>query len=139
MRYASRGIQTVIVSEFGEAGRTLTSIHREHAPHERGGLGRGLKARVGSRGGWVSVEVESTVRSKEGFPYTQATRTGRRGFAARNARALAFTVGGRLIFRKSVGPYKPPSDWVERARGPAEAALGRTSDEIGRQIVTRLL
>jgi hypothetical protein len=59
--------------------------------------------------GELETSIFNDARSAEpySFPYFFPVDLGRKGFSAKNAKALRFEVGGRVIFRKSVGPSMP--------------------------------
>ena len=69
------------------------------------------QARLRSKGSVRKSIV--TQRNGQGFdvsamaPHAYWVEHGRKGFKAKNAKALRFEVGGRVIFRKSVGPAAP--------------------------------
>jgi hypothetical protein len=75
-------------------------------------------------GGGVAASFGSSL------PYAGWHNDGRGAIVAKNAKALRFEIGGRIIFRKSVGPAKG-TKYMEagaaaiRARMPAEVALLR--------------
>lgn len=124
------------MGHFGLAA-DLTRVFREAAPKgDTRRLERNIKASVFSRGGRIVINVESGARSEAGFPYTQATRTGRKEIRPIRAKALRFTVGGKVIYTRYVRPWRPPSDWVADAVPSAEAAVSVVAGRIGRRIDT---
>lgn len=137
---AARGIQTVLISEFRDLAPVLTKTARDFAPHKSGALERGLKARVFVSGGRVKVELLSTVRSEEGFPYTRATRFGRKAIRPKKpGGVLTWQSATGRVFAKFARAYKPDSDWVENAEGSWEQDVAAATKQIGRAIDTRLL
>ena len=71
-------------------------------------------------------------------PYARPVEEGRRGFSAGPGRMLRFTVGGQVLYRKSVGPAAPrpfirPSAARLRPLVPREyrAAMQRVMARIG--------
>lgn len=133
---AGARLQRILLDEMGHGGLAseLTQTFRMFAPHRTGRLERNIRALVSSRGARVVVELESTARSDEGFPYTQATRTGRRAVRPVRARVLRFVVGGRVVFTNYVRPYRPARDWAADAARASEAAMSTTSGRVGRRI-----
>lgn len=105
---------------------------KQAAPSRSGRLKRGIHATIDG-------EVISDARAIQGYSYTGVTRFGHkpgsgpdpdriypkgdrfaasvianRGQRATGGKAaLAFSIGGRLIFRKSVRRYHPKSDWAD--------------------------
>ena len=52
----------------------------------------------------VTVLVVSTAQSGAGFPYPIVLEEGRKGFGPVSKKVLHFTVGGKEVFTKRVGP-----------------------------------
>jgi len=130
--FGGRRASRIMLREFKtELGPRLVRVGRQTAPYEHGGLARGLRAGVGPG---LSVELKSTVRSKEGFPYTGVTRFGRGPIIPKRKKALAFTVGGKTIVRKRVRGYKPAGDWADGTERAAQPHIARSARRIGRQL-----
>jgi hypothetical protein len=130
--FGGRRAGRIMLREFQtELGPRLVRVGRQTAPYAHGGLARGLRHRVG-RG--LSLELESTVRSKEGFPYTGVTRFGRGPIVPKNKKALAFSIGGKAVVVKRVRGWKPAGDWAEGTQRAAQPHIARSARRIGRQL-----
>jgi hypothetical protein len=146
LRAAGRRIQTDLLDEFaGNLAPEATKITRGFAPHASGRLERGLKARVRSYGGRISVEVISTARADDGFDYLRVTRFGHKEAIIYPVRkkAIAFIPGGapsgKRIVRAWVRGYHPTHDWVEGAYRAMTQVLDEAAKRLGRKIDRRLL
>ena len=53
-----------------------------------------------------TLSIRQGAKSKEGVFYGSIVRSGRGPVKAKKAKALRFMIGGRVFFRKSVGPAK---------------------------------
>ena len=130
--FGGRRAGRIMVREYqAELGPRLVRVGRQTAPYADGGLARGLRHRVGVG---LSLELESTVRSKKGFPYTGVTRFGRGPVVPTRKKALAFTVGGKAVVVKRVRGYKPAGDWADDTQRLAQPHIARSSRRIGRQL-----
>jgi hypothetical protein len=142
---ARRAIQSAILDEFaGNLAPSATRIARQFAPHRSGRLSRGLSASVTSRGGRITVTLDSAAVSDEGYPYTAVTRFGHRKQwiypKPPNTRLRFFSrSAGRVIFPARVRGYKPLRDWVTSVSDAIEQDLTAAENRIGRQIVSRVL
>lgn len=139
---ASRQMQTVILDEFaGELAPRAVQITRAFAPHRSGRLERGLKARVRSYGGRITVDIESTARSDAGYNYLPVTRFGHRVafIYAKRAKALRIPLATGTIFRTRVRGYRPGRDWARAAFEAVEVELDRAAERLGRAVDRRLL
>lgn len=138
---AGRRLQRDLIDELGLglAPRALRTT-RAFAPSSSGRLSRGLKATVRSYGGRLRMEIESTARSESGFPYTQATRTGRKAIRPIEKQYLSW-VGrdGRRVFTKYVRPYRPARDWMDAAAAAIDREAALSARRIGRAVDTRQL
>ena len=54
----------------------------------------------------VTVRIVSTAQSADGYPYPLVLEEGRRGFGPVTKKVLHFTVGGKEVFTKRVGPVE---------------------------------
>lgn len=120
-RFADRWRQSpaIVGRHMVAATNNLTmdgeAVAKRHAPvgKVRGGNMRNAITHEPARLNGMVVTGKFGVRAQSfgRFPYPIAVEFGRRGFVvrARNAQALRFTVGGRVLFRKSarVGPARP--------------------------------
>jgi hypothetical protein len=142
---AGRRLQTIILDEFaGHVAPALTRTARDFAPHDTGRLERSIKAKVGSRGGRITVTLEAGPVSDEGYPYLDVTRYGHKTdpIYPVHAKALRLPAPGRgpgFIFRAWVRGYHPASDWVADAAGSWEADMSAAEQRLGRAIDARLL
>ena len=130
--FGGRRAGRIMLREFQtELGPRLVRVGRQTAPYDKGALARGLRAGVGPG---LSIELKSTVRSKDGFPYTGVTRFGRGPIVPRRKKALAFSVGGKAVVVKRVRGYKPPGDWADGTQRAAQPHIARSARRIGRQL-----
>lgn len=113
------------------AGRT-TRIMAGVAPKDTGRLAREIHPEIINQG----FTLISNVRSEAGYSYTGVTRLGHRTayIYPRKAKALRFTIGGRVIFAKRVRGYHPSRDWVEAGIPASEMEADRSSRRVGRRI-----
>ncbi len=133
MLRGSRQMRPVMFEELDRlAGRT-TRIMRSVAPHRSGKLAGNIHPEIISSG----FQLVSDVASEEGFHYTGVTRYGHQTafIYPRRAKALRFTIGGRVIFAKRVRGYHPSRDWVEAGIPGSRAEASRSSERVGRRIV----
>ncbi len=130
-RLAAAELPTILQRELYLLARSHTRIMRSVAPHETGRLASRIQPEPRASG----YQIISPVRSPEGFPYTGSTRFGRGPVVPRNAQALRFTIGGRVIFASRVGPYRPAGDWADEGYPAAVAAAERSASRIGAQVV----
>lgn len=97
-------------------------LYRAQAPKRTGRLARGVEAHIAGTSATVTVHAHNP---QTGFDYAPVTRFGRGPIRAQKAKALAFPGPGGIIFRKSVGPWKPSRDWAEGVL-PFIAVLARS-------------
>lgn len=95
----------IVREEFLRSTDKLTlqgeAFAKGNAPVRTGHLRRSIAAKPAVwAGGAVGTFGTAT-------PYARPVEFGRRGFSARPGHFLRFTVGGRVIYRKSVGPAAP--------------------------------
>jgi hypothetical protein len=133
-RLVKRGtVRSAIRQEFeGELAPRLVRIGRQTAPRRSGALGRGLRAVVGRSIAGVGVDVRSTVRSRQGYPYTGVTRFGHRQarIYPRHGRALSTPWGPRAWVRG----YRPTHDWADDTNRAAQPEIARSAERIGRRL-----
>lgn len=129
----SRMVRPVMFEEMDRLAGKTTRIMQSVAPKRSGALSERIHPEI-IGGGFVLV---SDVRSEEGYSYTGVTRFGHTTafIYPRKAKALRFTIGGRVIFAKRVRGYHPSRDWVERGVPASEAAAAESADRVGRRIV----
>lgn len=133
IRRGSRMMEPVMFEEMDRlAGRT-TRIMQGVAPKRTSALAGRIHPEIISGG----FEIISDVKSEDGFSYTGVTRFGHRTqfIYPRKAKALRFTIGGRVIFAKKVRGYHPSRDWVESGLPGSEAEAAKSSERVGRRIV----
>jgi hypothetical protein len=126
-------VQSALRREFaGELAPRILRVGRQTAPHSKGALARGLRSTVFRRGADTGVELKSTVRSRQGYPYTGVTRFGhrKRWIEPRRARALATPWGPRARVRG----YRPARDWADDTHARAQPHVARSAQRIGRQL-----
>ncbi len=150
LRSGGRLLHGMLVDEMNRGlAPGLVQVHRTAAPKgETRKLSQSIRSESSTQAAKATVQVTSNARSPEGFRYTGVTRVGHRagrifprhsitehryiapipGVGPRwvtTAPALAFRIGGRLLFRRSVAGYHPASDWVQDARGDVNRELDR--------------
>lgn len=133
----SRAIQPVLYQEMAtDLGSHAADIYRGVAPRRSGRLARTIRSVVVGAGD-PSMQVQSTVADpKTGFRYTRVTRIGHfvsRIFAKAGG-TLRFTIGGRVLFRKSVRGYHPSRDWAAGGHPAAEAEVAAAAYRVGRRL-----
>lgn len=129
---ASRSVDPIIRRELqGDLAPRLLRVSRQAAPERSSALARGLRA-VPGRGGRISVEVVSTAKSEDGYPYTGVTRFGHRKawIEPTHKKALRTPWGPR----RRVRGYRPAGDWADTAHRLAQPHISRSADRIGRQL-----
>ena len=90
-------VKQAITSSLDQSTRQGVSMARKLVRKKTGALSGSIgSGSLGSYGRWIGF----------GKKYGIYIEKGRRGFCARNAKALRFTVGGKVVFRKCVGPAK---------------------------------
>ncbi len=131
-RRGADSLDAIMARELStELGPRLLRVSRQAAPRKRGALERGLRF-TAARTSRLGVEVISTVRSPEGFPYTDVTRFGHRKawIEPRHKKALRTPWGPR----RRVRGYKPSHDWADDAFSLAQPHIARSADRVGRQL-----
>lgn len=126
-------VRRVTESEFrGELAPRILRVGRQTAPSDSGRLSRGLRVDARTRGRGMEVELRSTARSAEGYPYTGVTRLGHRQpyIYPKRARALATPWGPR----KRVRGYRPSHDWADDTMRAAQPHIRRSGQRIGRRL-----
>lgn len=115
----------------GELGSRLVRVSRQAAPERTTALARGLRA-VPGRAGRICVEVISTVKSEDGYPYTGVTRFGhrKRWIEPVRKRALRTPWGPR----RRVRGYRPAGDWADKAHRLAQPHVERSAQRVGRRL-----
>lgn len=141
---APREIQRVLLDEMGyRLAPQVTRIFRDFAPHDKGRLERGLQSTVTSAGGRITVNVVSTAESDDGYPYTDVTRFGHRKawiYPTGGRKFLRFKgSGGGFVFARRVRGQVRRVDWARLAGDATDQAIAEREDEIGRQIVSRVI
>lgn len=95
---APRVIQTELTEGMRESTQLVTQKARQLVTKRTGETARQISPTVRV----IGLGVEGTVTSRA--PWSRWLEEGRGGFSAKHAKALRFEVGGKVIFRKSVGP-----------------------------------
>lgn len=98
--------------------KMIDAVSRNAQANIRNRSGRMRRSAVTSvevNGGSIVAESNFTAVSDgpNPFPYPVAVEHGRRGFGPKNAKALRFESGGKVIFAKRVGPA-PAQKFHER-------------------------
>ncbi len=120
-----RGVERAAQAGEGQAKRL--------APVKTGNLRRSIThTKASFAGGSVSASYGTNV------PYARWVEEGRGPVVARNARVLRFTIGGKVFFRKRVGPargkrfMKGSRDWLEpQLHAEFRAVVQRIINRIG--------
>ena len=97
---ATTAVTTARREEMRSLGRMAVKALQAEAPVRTGRLKRGIRYNTRESGRNVTLRITSEA------PYTQFVIQGRRGFSAKNARALRFVINGTVLYRKRVGPAK---------------------------------
>ena len=134
---ATRQKRGILRKSLNAIGRRGVQLLRNFAPHKTGKLARSLHYSITGPSDTPRVNFFDRV------PYGELVISGTRPHTifARNAKALRFTVGGRVVFAKSVQhPGTKPNRYQERARRPfqrdARDIIATATREIAR-IITR--
>lgn len=132
-----RNAQPVVRQELGTATTRLVIVGEGEAKRRvrvKSGHGRRTITHTAAR--WSGNTVEA--RYGTNLFYLRLLEKGRGPIRARRAQALRFVVGGRVLFRKRVGPaparpFMAPSFQVVRRRAPREyrMAVSRIIRRIG--------
>ena len=133
-----------------ELGREAEVVFGAYVPVLSGRELRGIGS--DASGGGVTV-TDYARNPQSGFDYVGVTRWGRGAIRPKHRQfgsyslatgkrrsgggALRFTVGGRVVFVKEVGPWKPASDWVTDALPEVEVAAQGVATRLGRKIESR--
>lgn len=141
MRGAPGRIRQAVLAVFrGQLSDDLKDHFQQAAPYDQDErdsyhLRDHIETPVSFGGGSVTVTVKATARSPaNGFDYLNVTRHGRGPIRAAPGRWLHWQAGGRDFFAKSVGPWSPGVDWVERGHRAAEGDVRDASRTLGRVI-----
>jgi len=137
MQRAAAELPAIMASEMrGRLSPALVRTYRPFAPRRSGRL----RGNIASRVGGTSLQVESTARSDEGYPYTGVTRYGHRAkrIYPRRAKALRFVIGGRVVFAASVKGHTVDHDWAQDALPGARHQVAAAGRIIGRKVAERL-
>lgn len=105
--------------------------------HKSGNYSRSFKLRVSVTGRSIIGVVTNNARSLVGFVYAWTLEYGRGPVFAKLAKALRFEIGGRVLFRKSVGPAAAQYP-MERGARDAEPVIVRRFSAACERIVARL-
>lgn len=133
LQAAAAGLLFPLHRELDALGRDVERIFAAHAPVKSGRLRRGV---VSTRAGRMVV-VRATARNPQtGYDYVGVTRFGHRKawIYPRQARALRFVIGGRVIYAKRVRGYKPATDWRDEAMPAVRAAADAAAVRLGRRV-----
>ena len=133
-----------------ELGDTAELIYAAHALRRTGRMARNIVARGLGGGVLVTVQAKNPLT---GFDYVAVTRFGHRvrrivptrrfaasttatGAARATGRraALRLTIGGKVLYRRSVKGFHPASDWAERALPQIEGQAQIVANRLGRRI-----
>lgn len=132
-------IRAAVIAVFrGELAGQVHESFRNAAPfdsEERDSyhLQDHIEAPVSFGGGGVTITVRAEARSPgNGFDYLNVTRFGRGAIFASPGRWLHWQSGGQEHFAKSVGPWSPGEDWVERGQRESQDDVDQASRTLGR-------
>lgn len=119
-----------------EIGKRAAIIFAAHAPNKSGRLERGITARPGGGGTFVTASARDP---ETGFDYVGVTRFGR-GIAKPKSDdgALSFTGSGGLVYAASADAYDPPSDWAAEALPEVNQEAQQVTTKLARRIEARL-
>lgn len=134
LRATAARVRPVLADELNrELAPRLVRVSRQAAPERTQALARGLRTRP-NRGTLPGVEVVSTVRSAEGYPYTGVTRFGhrKRWIEPIHKKALRTPWGPR----RRVRGYRPRGDWADTAHRLAQPHIARSAQRVGRRILS---
>jgi hypothetical protein len=137
MQRAAAELPAIMAEEMrGRLSPALVRAYRVFAPRRSGRL----RGNIASRVGGTTLQVESTARSDQGYPYTGVTRYGHRvkRIYPRRAKALRFVIGGRVVFASSVRGYSPTHDWAQDAHPGARREVATAGRVIGHRVAERL-
>ncbi len=111
------GLLQDAAQSLGEAGKgyAVLNAKRRHTKYATGTMANEVAVRpLSASYSAASVEVVSPTVSGQGFPYPIVADQGHGGIVAKKGKALAIPIGGDVIFRKSVKPYRG-SRWFSDA------------------------
>lgn len=152
------GLQRMIPGEIERGVRGLADdselIFQSFAPRQSGRLARGIRAIVSGKHAIITAFARTPTT---GYDYVGVTRFGHRQARIRprsdrrpasvsatgrpratgGRASLRFTMGGRVLYRKSVRGFRPKGDWAELARPNIEAAADDAAREIGERVAVR--
>lgn len=103
MAGADRIVQTHLVRGVDRAGKVVEGAGKQNAPVKNGNLRRNITSRAQAIAGGAQAIIRAST------PYAAIVERGRGAVVARRAKALRFTVNGRVVFAKRVGPA--PGQW----------------------------
>lgn len=136
-QHAARQVQPILKRSLNAIGRRGVMLLRNFAPHRTGALARSIHYSITGPDSRLRIHFFARV------PYNIFVVGGTRPhlIAARNAKALRFVVGGRVVFAKSVQhPGTKPNRYPDRARRPfltdARGIINTATREIAR-IITK--
>lgn len=90
---------------FQRMGETVRTNARQHVGRKSGRLASTATVKTTAGGSQIVTEVRFSATSPTGFDYAGVHHDGRGPVVARG-KALRFTVGGQVLYRKRVGPAK---------------------------------
>lgn len=156
--YSILGIRYRIPGEIEKAVGGVADdaelIFQAFAPRASGRLARGIRA---IKAGKVALVFVRARDPRTGYDYVAVTRFGHRrsrirprsdrapasvvatgsGRATGGQAALRFTMGGRVLYRRSVRGFKPRGDWAEKAEPQIQVILGDAASELGQDIAVK--
>lgn len=129
---ADKIVMDELTTAFDQSGGVILSAAKGNIHNKSGELG--------GSGHKTTTVTSSTIRTLIEFTATHAkwVEWGRGPVVAIHKKALAFTVGGETIFRKSVGPAKAQR-FLGKAFDANKAAVIRAVDVAAARIVSRVL
>lgn len=123
---------------LGGVGLDAQQAFARAAPQDTGRLAREIAWR---RTGLLSGDVVSPVRDpRTGFGYTGVTRFGHGEIVPKTGRALRFVIGGKVVYRRRVGPWKPVGgDWALKAKPQIDSAATRRMGELRERLIRKIV
>ena len=88
---------------FHRIGTAVRDNAKRNIKHKSGKLGNSGTVKTNAGGRSIETVIEFKALNN-GFNYALSIEYGRRGFGPKNAKALRFEIGGKVIFTQWVGP-----------------------------------
>lgn len=151
----ARELDREVEKAKAELGRDAEPVFASHALRLTGRLARGIRAQVEGDQVLITAEAQDP---ETGFDYVKVTRFGqkkakirptrrkaaasvistRSGRSAGRRAALRLSIGGRVVYRRSVKAFRPRSDWAEDALPSVHRKASAASTRLGRRVEAML-